>query len=226
MSERHSSATVEEICERIWLAIAERRLRPGTRLKEEQLAEIFDVSRARIRQVLVALERDGLIELVPHRGATVAEPTIDEAQDVFFARRAIEARLVQRLCTRIDGEGVARLRSHVSDERAAHGRGDRSAIVQLSGAFHLLLAELSGASYLQQMLRDLIARTSLITAFYQPHTVASCGPDEHAAIVEAIAAGDAAHAAALMASHLDHIERDLDLQGANDPPRDLRDALL
>lgn len=94
MSGRRPAATVEAICERVWLAIAERRLRPGTRLKEEQLAEIFEVSRARIRQAFAALERDGLIVLVPHRGACVAEPTIDEAQDVFFARRAIEKRVV------------------------------------------------------------------------------------------------------------------------------------
>ena len=226
MPERRPSATVETICERIWLAIAERRLRPGARLKEEQLAEIFEVSRARIRQAFAMLERDGLIILVPHRGACVAEPTITEARDVFFARRAIEGRVLDRLCASIDAAGIARLRAHVAAERAAHAANDRSAIVRLSGAFHLLIAELSGAQYLQQVLRDLVSRTSLITAVYQPQMVASCGPDEHAAIVEAIAAGCATQAMAHMAAHLDHVEREIDLQGAAEPPRDLRDALL
>ncbi|MGY6549977.1 MAG: GntR family transcriptional regulator [Roseinatronobacter sp.] len=226
MSERQSGTTVKLICDRIWLAIAERRLRPGTRLKEEQLAEIFDVSRARVRQAFTALERDGLITLVPHRGAYVSEPSIDEARDVFFARRAIEGRLVERICARIDAEGCARLRSHVAAERAAHERRDQSEIVRLSGAFHMLLAELSQAVYLQQVLRDLIARTSLIIAVYQPQSVASCGPDEHAAIVEAIAAGDTDRAMAMMAAHLDHVEHEIDLQSAAEPPRDLRDALL
>ncbi|MBK5925813.1 GntR family transcriptional regulator [Rhodobaculum claviforme] len=226
MPDPRPSATVETICERIWLAIAERRLRPGARLKEEQLAEIFEVSRARIRQAFAMLERDGLILLVPNRGACVAEPTIDEARDVFFARRAIEGRVVERLCARIDAPGIARLRAHVEAERAAHAARDRSAIVRLSGAFHLLIAELSGAGYLQQVLRDLISRTSLITAVYQPQMVANCGPDEHADLVEAIAAGHTARAVALMAAHLDHVERDIDLQGAADPPRDLREALL
>ena len=47
---------VAQICDRVWLSIAEKRLRPGTRLKEEELAEIFAVSRARVRQALVILE--------------------------------------------------------------------------------------------------------------------------------------------------------------------------
>jgi DNA-binding GntR family transcriptional regulator len=226
MSERTQPATVEAICERIWLAIVERRLRPGARLKEEQLAEIFEVSRARIRQAFAALERDGLIILVPHRGACVAEPTIDEARDVFYARRAIEGRVVERLCACTDASGVARLNAHVAAEREAHLRRDRSEIVRLSGAFHLLIAELSGARYLQQVLRDLVSRTSLITAVYQPQMAPSCGPDEHAEIVKAIAAGDPDRARRAMAAHLEHVERAIDLQSAEEPPRDLREALL
>ncbi|NVP72777.1 GntR family transcriptional regulator, partial [Vibrio cholerae] len=60
--------TVEQIAERIWLSIAERRLRPGMRLKETELADVFGVSRAKVRQVLVTLERDGLVVLESNKG--------------------------------------------------------------------------------------------------------------------------------------------------------------
>ena len=115
------------ICEKIWLAIAERRLRPGTRLKEEQLAEIFSVSRARIRQALTALERDGLVTIMPNRGAFVSEPSVDEARDVFVTRRAIEQRVVERLCERATVEDIERMRSHI-DAASATSVGTASAL--------------------------------------------------------------------------------------------------
>jgi DNA-binding GntR family transcriptional regulator len=220
-----AAATVQGICDSIWLAIAERRLRPGTRLKEEQLAEIFAVSRARVRQALSLLERDHLITLVPNRGAFVAEPTIEESRDVFLARRIIEGPLVERLCARADAEHIARLRAHVAEERDAHRRGDLPAIVRLSGGFHLLIAELAGSPYLYSVLRDLISRTSLITAMYQPRMTHNCGPDEHEEVVEHIARRDAAAACCAMNGHLEHVESDLDLNDAMDPPADLRDVL-
>ena len=92
-----AGASTQQIVERVWLSIAERRLRPGVQLKEGQLAAIFDVSRARIRQALVALERDGLVTIIPKRGAFVCQPSVDEARDVFFVRRAVERCIVERL---------------------------------------------------------------------------------------------------------------------------------
>ena len=71
-------------------AILDRRLEPGMKLVEEDLAKTFGVSRARIRATFLQLAHDKLINLVPNRGAFVAEPTIDEAIEVFSARRMIE----------------------------------------------------------------------------------------------------------------------------------------
>jgi DNA-binding GntR family transcriptional regulator len=226
VSDTIESDAVSRICERVWIAIAERKLRPGARLKEEQLAEIFSVSRARVRQALSALERDGLVTLVPNRGAFVAEPTISEARDVFFARRTIESRLVEKLCSLAAGKDIARLRSHVTEERKAYAAGDFSRTVQLSGGFHLLIAELAGSPYLAEVLRDLVSRTSLITTMYQPRAVHNCGPDEHEEVVNKIAAGDVAGAVESMNHHLVHVESELDLSDMTDPPNDLRQALL
>ncbi len=227
MNDMPSDKTLPQdiIYARIWSAIAERKLRPGTRLKEEQLAELFSVSRARVRQALAALERDGLVTIFRNRGAFVAEPSIEEARDVFFARRMIEARLVERLSAAPSQQAIDRLRQHLNAEKAAHLAQDRKAIIHLSGEFHLLIAELAGSRYLWQVLRDLISRTSLITAVYQSHSDTSCGPDEHAQIVEAIARGDAARANHLMDHHLEHIETALDLTDENERSTDLKDIL-
>ncbi|WP_011579681.1 MULTISPECIES: GntR family transcriptional regulator [Chelativorans] len=224
-SKSNAPSPTEAIYERLWDAIAERNLRPGTRLKEEQLAEIFAVSRARVRSALAALERDGLVRLVPNRGAFVAEPTIREARDIFFARATIESKLVERLCAHASTGAINRLKAHVAEERAAAERCDRAAAVRLSGGFHLLIAELAGSPYLFEVLRDLVSRTSLITAMYQPRGEKDCGPDEHEDIVSKIACGDVEAAKLAMDHHLDHIERQLNLAQSDEGPRHLREIL-
>lgn len=226
MTEKVAAISANEIRDRIWQAITERKLRPGTRLKEEELAEIFDSSRARVRAALSLLERDRLVTLVPNRGGFIAEPTIDEARDVFFARRIIEAGLVELLCARVTEADVARLRDHVAQERRAHEAGDLPGIVRLSGGFHVLVAELAGSEYLYGVLRDLVSRSSLIATMYQPRQTHDCGPDEHDELVDLIARRDAAGAIRAMAHHLSHVERGLDLNQAPDLPRDLRHALV
>ena len=226
MREKPGAASAAEIRDKIWLAIIERKLRPGTRLKEEELAEIFSSSRARVRAALTLLERDRLVTLVPNRGGFIAEPTVEEARDVFFARRIVEGGLVERLCARVTPADVTRLRDHVAQERRAHDQGDLTAIVRLSGEFHVLIAELAGSEYLQGVLRDLVSRTSLIATMYQPRLKHDCGPDEHDHVVDCIAKGDAAAALHAMQHHLEHVESQLDLNQAPELVRDLRDVLI
>lgn len=214
-----------EIYNRIWQSIAERKIKPGTRLKEEQLAEIFSVSRARVRQALTALEHDGLVTIVPNRGAFVAQPSTNEARDIFFARRTIETQLVARLAARATPDVMAQLEAHVARERAAQEAGDTRAAIRLSGGFHLLIGEVAGSPYLWDVLRDLVSRTSLIVAMYQNRTETDCGPDEHAEVVDAIRRGDGERAAALMTHHLEHLENSLRLEQDVQPTDDLRDIL-
>lgn len=220
-----ASISTQQIVERVWLSIAERRLRPGVQLKEGQMAAIFDVSRARIRQALAALEREGLVTIIPNRGAFVCQPSVDEARDVFTVRRAVERCVMERIGPAVSKADVARLRAHVARERAANADDVTTEIIKLSGGFHQLLAEISGSDFLFVMMRDLISRSSLITAVYRNTARFNCGPDEHAEIVDAIAEGDLKTALALMDDHLTHVESELDLREVRDMSHDLRAAL-
>lgn len=219
------NATTAEMCERIWLSIAEKKLRPGTRLKEEELSEVFGVSRARVRQVLSALKSDGLVIILPNRGAFVAEPDINEARDVFHVRKQIEERILDHVVARVTDQEIVQLEHHTANEREAAALHDRSAMIKLSGGFHLLLAELSGSSFLHGILRDLISRSSLITAIYRRSGLHDCGPDEHISLIARIKARDYVGACAIMHEHLQHIEDDLDLETQDTSIRDLRQAL-
>lgn len=220
-----SGPSTQQIVEKVWLSIAERRLRPGVQLKEEQLAAIFNVSRARIRQALTVLERDGLVTIIPNRGAFICKPSVEEARDVFFVRRTVERCVIERLCVSVSKANLKRLRDHVAKERIANAQDITTDIIKLSGGFHLLLAETVGSDFLFTTMRDLISRSSLITAVYRNTNRFNCGPDEHAEIVEAIASNDAGKATHLMAHHLDHVESELDLSEIRDLSHDLRAAL-
>lgn len=224
MTEQNGPST-QQIVEKVWLSIAERRLRPGVQLKEEQLAAIFNVSRARIRRALTVLERDGLVTIIPNRGAFVSKPSVEEARDVFFVRRTVERCVVERLCKSVSKADLKRLREHVAKERIANTQDVTTDIIKLSGGFHLLLAETVGSDFLFTTMRDLISRSSLITAVYRNTNRFNCGPDEHAEIVEAISANDADKATHLMAHHLEHVESELDLSEIRDLSHDLRAAL-
>jgi len=202
----------DEIYEKIYLAIVEHRLLPGTKLVEERLAEIFKVSRARVREVLARLAHEQIVELYPQRGAYVAKPSIDQALDVFEARRLIEPDVLRLLIERLSPERTERLRQHQELEFDARRRNDQRAIVRLSGDFHMLLAELAGNSALTRTMRELSTLTCLIIVLYDAPTSLSCRADEHSQIIDAISHRDLARAQTLMLEHLEHIEKSLKLE--------------
>ncbi|TFZ07420.1 GntR family transcriptional regulator [Ramlibacter henchirensis] len=212
-AEREKS--VDEIYERIYVAILEHRLHPGTKLGEERLADIFGVSRARVREVLARLAHEQIVELVPQRGAYVAKPTIEQARDVFEARRLIEPAVLRRLVDTLTPEKVTRLRQHVELEADARRRGDKRAVIRMSGEFHTLAAELAGNSSLARTMRELCMLTCLIIFLYDAPTAQSCRDDEHQMIIDAVAKRDRGRAEKLMLEHLDHIESSLSLDDGN-----------
>lgn len=204
--------TVEEIVEKVYTAIQEHRLAPGTKLGEDRLATIFSTSRARVREVLARLANERVVDLFPQRGAFVAKPTVEQAYDVFEARRLIEPGILKRLIERLDPTMLARLREHQRKEVEARRMDDKRAIVRLSGEFHTLLAEQAGNAALARTMRELATLTCLIIVLYDAPTVDACLADEHTSIVDAIAHRDVAKAEKLMLDHLDHIERGLRLE--------------
>lgn len=208
----------EAMYERVVAAIAEQRLRPGTKLPEEKLAARFAVSRTQVRKVLQRLAHEGLVELHPNRGAFVAAPSRAYTQEIFAARRLIEPWLVERVCAGARGRALAPLRRVLEEERRARRAGDRHAIVRASGEFHRALAELAGNPPLAKAMHELTAQTCLAILLYHAPTAVSCREDEHEAIVAAIARGDTRSACRLMRAHLDHIEAALAVPAAAADP--------
>jgi DNA-binding GntR family transcriptional regulator len=219
------SATADAIHAKIYDAIVEQRLPPGTKLGEESLGEVFGVSRTLIRRVLHRLASEHMVELWPHRGAFVARPSVEEAREVFEARRALEAHVIDRLGHSLTAADAERLRRHVAKERQAQAAGDRRRLIRRSGEFHLLLAELAGNRAISRFLRELVSRTSLIIAAYEAPGESCCAVDEHAEVIEALAGGCSGAAGRMISAHLLGIEQRLRLDRQPERAVDLQEVL-
>lgn len=204
-------STTQRIVESVTTAIVERRLMPGTKLAEQKIADIFKVSRTVVRQALNQLSRDKLVTLEPARGAFVARPSVEEARQVFEVRNMLESVMVRQLAGSVTPAQVAQLRDHLKREQAAVLRTDVPGRTRLLADFHVVLARLLGNEVLADILQDLVSRSSLISLMYQSAHSAEDSFEEHVAIVDALERGHARAAVRLMASHLDHVERNLRL---------------
>lgn len=198
-----------DIVDAITAAIVERRLMPGTKLGEQQIADVFAVSRTIVRQALMQLSRDRLVTLEPARGAFVATPSPEEAREVFQVRRLVETGMVRELAASITDAQVAQLRQHLRDERAAIGRVDVAGRTRLLADFHVVLARMLGNSVLAELIADLLSRSQLISLMYQSSHSAEHSQQEHADLVDALERRDARSAVRLMERHIGSVERNL-----------------
>jgi DNA-binding GntR family transcriptional regulator len=214
------------IRDRLHDAIVDHRLAPGTKLNEAEVGALFGVSRTVARAGLQMLAYEGLARIERNRGAFVAQPSPDEARQIFEARRSIEPGIARRACEQLTAEGLKTIAAQLEAEAAfldRRGPQARRAEIKASGDFHLVLASFAGNPILARFLAELVARSSLVIALYGRSGASSCGHTHHGEILVALKAGEGDEAAHLMLRHLDHIEADLDLRlrGGNS----LRDAV-
>ncbi|WP_293412645.1 GntR family transcriptional regulator [Piscinibacter sp.] len=213
----------DRVYDAIYAAVIDHRLPPGARLREEELAQTFAVSRTLVRQALHRLAQDGVVVLRPNRGAQVPEPTRAEGAHVFDARRVVECEVVRRLAGSLEKAQVAGLKRLVDAEERATAAGDHREAIRLSGAFHVELARLSGNPLFVRMLEELLPTTSLVMALYKPAGEPMCVAHSHRVLLGKLEADSAAAAATEMRRHLNEIERSLDAPAARATPA-LRDV--
>ncbi|WP_420343326.1 GntR family transcriptional regulator [Paenirhodobacter sp.] len=217
--------TAESIATDLALAIHEHRLAPGAKLSEDEVGEIFGVSRTVVRAALQRLSHDRLVELRRNRGAYVAQPTVREAREVFEARALLEPRTARSAAERITEADVAILRHHIVEEHAAMAAGNLGRALYMSGQFHVEIARIANQATIEAFVTQLVARSSLIIALYWQRRAAMCESHAHHALLDALVQGDGARAEDLMKSHLLDLLSSLDLRNTTSAPQSLREAL-
>ena len=206
-------------------AILTHALRPGTKLPEDELGEIYSVSRTIVRSALQALSHYRLVSLEPNRGAFVARPTRAEAREVFEARAVIEPKVAALAAELAQPADIRRLNQHLDEEHKALDEGRDGEAVVLSAGFHMAIADIAQQSILAEFVRGLCSRSSLIISLYWRRRDTICESHAHHALVEAIARNSPKDAAELMNSHLVDLLSGLDLSDRAAEPQRLADIL-
>ena len=130
-------------------------------------------------------------------------------------RSMLEAAIVRRLSEGHSAGAARRLKAHIADEKAALKINDRGRAFELSGEFHVLLAELCGNDELAKLLRGLLTRSTMHFSLSAPQQLHNCaGPHDHGDIAEAILGGKAEKASKLMLAHLAGL---IELQSTHPP---------
>lgn len=205
----------KEIYQEIFDAILSFKLRPGTRLTEENLSKIFNVGRSTIRSALLRLSQDHIIEIKPNKGAFISSPSVKQAVDILEARKIIEVAIVKDViknATQSDFDLLKRIvkaeEDNIVHEQMIEG-------IHLGGDFHLLLAKISKNTTLERIVTSLVPQTSLIIVLYENPDAPKCSHFEHFELIDVMQQGQIKKASELMLQHIQGIESRLKLTEKN-----------
>ena len=180
--------------------IIHRSIEPGSRLREQELAEQFGVSRGPVREAMLALERAGWVEIRHRRGAYVRTPEPKEVKHVLEVRESLEARAAALASQRISEPELSELDDIIEEGLRALKAEDLDALVDLNTQLHRKIARSTNNSILCDMLEQLEKRIVWVLSAVMP----TRGHDswvEHRDLVEALRQNDAGKAAEIMKQH-------------------------
>ena len=184
-------------------AILKGDLAPGERLMEIKLANQLGVSRTPIREAIRKLELEGLVVMVPRKGAEVAKITEKDLRDVLEVRASLEELAISLACERITDEKIAELKEALEQFRTVIKGKDVTMIAQMDVAFHDVIFEATQNARLVQMvnnLREQMYRYRL--EYLKDFSTHSRLDEEHVKIFEAVSARDIERATALIREHI------------------------
>ena len=219
-------SSVDGIVSKLTEAVHEHKVHPGTKLREDELGEIFGVSRTLIRQALRTMEHSGLVTIERNRGAFVSKPTLKEAREVFEARALLEPQTARAAAQRAMPTDITALERHIKAEHAALDREEAGLALKLSGDFHIEIARIADQQTIEGFLRQLLSRSSLVIALYWRRRNALCESNAHHALVKAFREQDGEKAEELMKGHLVDLLMQLDLRDHPSEVSSLKEILL
>ncbi|HIR28554.1 MAG TPA: GntR family transcriptional regulator [Candidatus Choladousia intestinigallinarum] len=185
-------------------AILKGELKPGERLMEIHLAQKLGVSRTPVREAIRKLELEGLVLMIPRKGAVVAEITVSDLEDVLEVRSALEELAVKCACRKITSEQLSLLKEAAEEFGKSLKGQDVSACAQADEAFHGVIYQATGNRRLMQMLSNLREQMYRYRVEYlkdrQSHQILL---KEHREIMQALERKDEEEAARITAVHIE-----------------------
>ncbi|PFA68392.1 GntR family transcriptional regulator [Bacillus sp. AFS015802] len=194
-------------------ALLARKIAPGTQLIEQIISERMEVSRTPIRHALKRLEAEGLVQIIPNRGAFVVHPTREEIISFFELRKELEFLTVKYGLPKVKKSDLSRLHAFLEDEQETYKQKDLLKYVELNKQFHLFLAEVSGNKFLMRYMDEMLTQSNvylfLFDVFYHVEPGENVRFREHEDMVKAIENKDRQTLLELIDLHMKHSFDDL-----------------
>jgi phosphonate utilization transcriptional regulator len=193
-------ALVQEELERM---ILDGRLLPGEQLREVPLAALLGISRGPIREAFRGMEEKGLVTVVKNCGVYVRTLDVEEADQTYEVRIALEAMIGEKVARNITSEGLAVLNKIINNMEEAVEAADINRYTALNFTFHDTLANRCGNRKLHETYQRLVAELSLFRrqTYVHDENSLTISLAEHQAIFRAVAEGHPDEAAALLMRH-------------------------
>ncbi|MCO5161383.1 MAG: GntR family transcriptional regulator [Mesorhizobium sp.] len=198
-------STTERVYSALRDAIVHRQLRPGEFVDKNLVCERLGVSRFPVSEALGRLAAQGFVEVLPQRGTRVSRISLKDVRQNLLIRRALEAETVRELARRTPPR-MDRLEENIAAQRAALAAGDDTAYYNLDVEFHAILQQELGYPYVTATIDAARAGLDRVRRMLGSLHRTELTFREHAAIVEAIRAGNSEGAADAMRSHLDNVD--------------------
>ncbi|MCZ4535929.1 GntR family transcriptional regulator [Gordonia terrae] len=194
----------EQVIDALREAILHFELAPGQRLVERELIERLGVSRTTVREALRELTSEGLVTVVPQKGAMVSSPSIEEAEELYEARIRLEGLVVRRFVDRAAKSQIIRLAAAAEEfAEIAESSDDPMEILRAKDDYYAVLVDGAKSPALQQLVDNLQARLRVLRAQGMPGDHSGTIV-ELRGVVDAARAGDADEAERLYDAHLRH----------------------
>src|SRR5919201_3145716 len=199
--------TAKAVAERLREEIQHGTLAPGTRLRQNDVAQRFGVSTTPVREAFAQLQAEGLVRIDPHRGAVVFHPTVDDVLEFYEIREALESLAVTHAIPNLRTEVARELGVLIDRMRRTE---DARKWLKLNDQFHLKLYEAAGRPRLSGLIDNLRdASAPYIHMFVASRPVSERANEEHKEILDACVRRDAAGARRAIRDHLRSASRDL-----------------
>jgi len=185
--------------------IIEGELRPGSRIAESRLCDHFGVSRTPLREALKVLSAEGLVRLLPNKGATVVRVTRKEMEEIFPVLGTLEALAGELACANIHVDEIARLRNIHKQLVESYRSGDKKSYNEFNRAFHDAILEAAGNKPLSEtynMLQTRLRSLFFVTPKAPPQWAEAV--EDHEKMITALEAQDGARFAAVARRHVRH----------------------
>lgn len=196
----NSKLLSQRIFEQLEVDITTRVYPPGAHLAEDDIAAQLGVSRTPVREAFRMLQRAGWLEIVPHAGARVRSPSMEEVRQVFEVRQCLEKRAAELAANRANDAHKRALGKIIEKGRRQVDRGNVKEVAALNSEFHSVIAHAGGNAILAEMLEDLGKQVR----WHFASVAMVRGADswrEHEEILQAIEDGDPASAGQLAVDH-------------------------